>query len=73
MNGMFVRAKAPVAAINRLNEEITRYVQFPDVKAKFLNVGVESIGSSPDYLATTLKSEMNRLGKVIREAGIRAE
>ena len=67
------RRFAAVTSINRLNEEITRYVHFQDVQAKFLAVGVESIGSSPDYLATTIKYEINRLGKGIRKAGIRAE
>ena len=33
--------------------------------------GADSIGSAPEQLETTVKSEMSRLGKVIRDAGIR--
>jgi tripartite-type tricarboxylate transporter receptor subunit TctC len=31
------------------------------------------VGSSPEAFAATIKSEMARMGKVIRDAGIRAE
>jgi len=31
---------------------------------------VESLGSTPEELAATVKSEMARLGKVIKAAGI---
>ena len=44
-----------------------------DLKEKFFNVGVETVGSSPEQFAATLSSEMARLGKVIRDAGIRDE
>jgi len=43
------------------------------VKQRFLNAGAETVGSSPAELTATLKSEMTRIGKVIRNAGIRDE
>ena len=42
-----------------------------DVKEKFFNAGVETVGSSPEEFAATIKSEMARMGKVIKDAGIR--
>ena len=44
-----------------------------DVKEKFFNAGVETVGSSPAQFAATIKSEMARMGKVIKDAGIRGE
>ena len=43
------------------------------VKEKFLSTGVETVGNSPDELAATMKSEIARMGKVIKDVGIRAE
>ena len=40
---------------------------------KFFNSGVEVVGSSPETLAATIKAEITRMDKVIREAGIRVE
>jgi tripartite-type tricarboxylate transporter receptor subunit TctC len=69
--GMFAPAKTPAPIINRLNQEIVRILHRADVKERFFNAGIESIGSSPQEFAAAIKSEMNRLGKVIKDAGIR--
>lgn len=71
--GMFAPAKTPAAVINRLNRETVRVLNRADVKEKFLNVGAEVVGSSPQEFAATIRSEMARMGKVIRDAGIRVE
>ncbi len=73
MYGMFAPARTPEAAIARLNQEIVRVLSSADAKAKFFSMGVEAAGSSSEHLAAKVKSEMTRMGKVIRDAGIRAE
>jgi tripartite-type tricarboxylate transporter receptor subunit TctC len=50
-----------------------RHLQTAEVKERFLNVGVDVVGSSPEELAAAVKSDMVRLGKMIKDAGIRAE
>jgi len=37
------------------------------------NSGVEAVGSSPERFAATVKSEMAKWGKIIRDVGIRDE
>ena len=71
--GMFAPAKTPEAVVRRLNQEIVRALNMADVKQKLFNSGAEVVGSSPEEFGTTIKSEMARLGKVIKDAGIRAE
>ena len=73
MSGVLAPARTPEAILNRLNQEIVRILQRPDVKEKFFNVGVETVGSTPEQFSQVMKSEMARLGKVIRDAGIRDE
>ena len=65
---MFAPAGTPAPVIARVNQEIVRYLNAPDVKDKFLASGVEVVASSPQQLAATLKSEMAKWGKVIKNA-----
>jgi len=69
--GIFAPAGTPATIIERLNQEIVRYLARADVKEKFLGIGSETIGSSPAELAAAMKSEIARMGKVIRAEGIR--
>lgn len=71
--GMFAPAKTPAALIKRLNGEIVRVLSRADVKQKLFGSGVEAVGSTPEQLAQTVRSEMDRLGKVVKDAAIRAE
>ena len=71
--GLFAPAKTPASIVNRLNQETVRVLARSDVKQKFLAAGVEPIGGTPQALAAAMKSEMSKMGKVIRDAGIREE
>lgn len=71
--GIFAPAKTPATLIERLNREIVRVLNSAEVKERFFNSGVETVGSSPAQLAAAVKSEMAKWGKLIRDAGIREE
>jgi tripartite-type tricarboxylate transporter receptor subunit TctC len=71
--GMFAPANTPTAIIQRLNQEVVRYLNRPEGRSKFENAGIEVRGGTPDEFGATVKSEMSRLGKVIKEAGIKGE
>jgi tripartite-type tricarboxylate transporter receptor subunit TctC len=61
----------PATIITRLNQETVRYLKTPEAKERFLNIGVEADGSSPEQLAAAMKPDMARMGKMIKDAGIR--
>ena len=71
--GMFAPAKTPVMTINKLNQEIVRFLNAPEVKENFLNAGVEVDGSSPEKLMMTVKSDVVKWGRVIKDAGIHVD
>jgi tripartite-type tricarboxylate transporter receptor subunit TctC len=73
MQGIFAPAKTPTALIKRLNQEIVRVLNGQDAKDKFLGLGVEVVANSPEEFAATLKKEMDRLGKLIKDLGLRVE
>jgi tripartite-type tricarboxylate transporter receptor subunit TctC len=68
--GLFAPAKTPVQIINRLNKEVVQVLDKADVKERLLNLGIEPIGNSPAEFAAIIKTDMTRMGKVIKEAGI---
>ena len=45
----------------------------PHIKQRFFTSGVETVGSAPEEFAAVIKSEMARLGKMIKEIGIKPE
>jgi tripartite-type tricarboxylate transporter receptor subunit TctC len=71
--GMFAPAGTAPTMIKRLNQEIVQVLHRPDIKERFAASGVEPVGSSPEEFAGKIKSEIARLGKVIKEAGIRED
>ena len=71
INGVFAPAKTPQAIINRLNQEIVRFVNTTETKERLFNAGTETIGSSPEEFANKIKSEMATLSKVLKDAGIK--
>ena len=71
--GMFAPAKTPVAIIDRLNQEIVRVLNRAEVKERFFNAGVETVGSTPEEFAAAIKSNVAKWGKLIKDAGIRDE
>ena len=72
-SGVFVAGKPPEAVINRLNREIVRVVKSPDIRERFLNIGVETLGNSAAEFAAIVNSEIARMNKVIKAAGIKAD
>jgi tripartite-type tricarboxylate transporter receptor subunit TctC len=59
--------------VNQLNAEINRSVQQPEVRERFLSIGLVPVGGTPAALGDYLKSEIARWVKVAKEAGIKLE
>ena len=66
--GFFVPRKTSAAIIKLLNQEIIQSLKTADPQILF-NAGVEVVGSSPDEFAGFIKSEMDRMSRVIKSAG----
>ena len=73
MTAVFAPARTPPAVINRLNQEIVRFLKTAETKERLFNMGQEVVAGSPEQLAATIKAEIAKLGKVIKDAGIRMD
>ena len=71
--GLFAPAKTPEPVIRRLNQEVARVLNTPEAKERLFSAGVEAAPGAPDELAVYIRSDMSRMGKVIRDAGIRLD
>ena len=63
----------PRDIVNRLSAETAKALASPELKAKFDSLGIEPVGNSPAEYAHKIRSEMVKTGKLIKDAGIRAE
>ena len=70
---MFAPAKTPAAIVARMQKEIARVVQLPEVKQKLIEQGADPVGSSSEELERVVKSELKSWAAVIRAAGIKPE
>lgn len=71
--GPLAPAKTPREIIVRLNAELLKILQRPDVKTLFAAEGIEGLGSTPEEFGAYIKSEIERWGRVIKAAGVRPE
>jgi len=70
---LFAPAKTPQAAIARMQTEVARVLQRPDVRQKLLDQTADPVGSTPAELQRIVKAELKRWGEVIGKAGIKGE
>lgn len=70
---MFVPAATPVTVISKLHAETIGALKAPDIRDFMAGEGAELVGSTPAELAAYLRHEIERYGKVIRSANIKAE
>ena len=68
---MFAPARTPAPLVSRLSQEVAQGLHAPAVKERLFNVGSEVVGSSPAEAAATIKSEVQRIRKLIVDAGLR--
>ena len=72
-DGVFAPGGTPTAIIRRINQEMVNVMKQPQVKDKFNASGLEVVANSPEEFTALLKSDMARMGKVIKEAGIESD
>lgn len=69
--GFFVRGGTPQAVIDRYQSAINDALQSPDVKQRFMALGMEPAGGTQDAYAELILSERERWGPVAKAANIR--
>ena len=71
--GLIAPAGTPREAILRINAAVNKVLQLPAVRSRFTDVGYVPLGGTPEAYGQIIRSEMEKWGKIIRNAGIKAE
>lgn len=65
--------KTPKPIIDRLYRDTAEVLKMPDTVARIESFGLEPAGISPQEFGDTIRAELKKWGKLIKEAGIKAE
>ena len=71
--GVLAPAGTPPAVVAKLNAEINRVLDLPEVKATLASDGAEPAGGSPAQMAESARVASVKWGKIIRELNLRIE
>jgi tripartite-type tricarboxylate transporter receptor subunit TctC len=72
-NGIFVAAGTPQPIVERLHKEIAAILRSKEMLDDAANLGYELGGERPQEFAAFVRSEIQKWGKVIKDAGIKIE
>jgi tripartite-type tricarboxylate transporter receptor subunit TctC len=71
--GVFAPAGTPADIVKRLNVEIVKIINMPDVREKLVNLGAEPVGDTPEEFAALVKSEGAKWAAVVKQSGARVD
>lgn len=71
--GLLAPAGTPAGIIDRLNAQVVRSLQMPDVRERLAVLGVEAVSSTPAEMAAVIRSDMAVFSALIKSANIRAD
>jgi tripartite-type tricarboxylate transporter receptor subunit TctC len=66
--GVVAPARTPAPVVTRLNQEIVAVLALPDVRQQFASFDLEPVGNSPEQMASHIKAELVKWGRVVKEA-----
>lgn len=72
-HGLLMPAGTPPEIVTRVNQEVTRALKTAEVAEKMRGMGYIPVGGPPSALEQLIKGDLEKWGKVIREAGIKAD
>jgi tripartite-type tricarboxylate transporter receptor subunit TctC len=70
---LFAPAKTPQPVIAKLNAEIVKALNTPDLQERFSNLGAEVSTSTPQELAAYLRVQTDKMRKAVKDSGARPD
>ena len=71
--GVSAPARTPRPIVDRLNGEIVRALNVPELRERLLGMGADPVGNTPEQYTLFVQNEIAKWGKVIKAAGIKGE
>jgi tripartite-type tricarboxylate transporter receptor subunit TctC len=70
---VFAPAGTPAPIVERLYTEIARILKTPDIQKRLTDLGLNISDMTPAQLTALIKSDVPRLGKIVKESGAKVE
>ena len=71
--GLLAPAGVDRAVVQKINLEVNRILQLPDVKEKLVNLGSDPVGGSSDDFGRYIRADTAKWAKVMKDAGIQVK
>jgi len=71
--GVFAPAGVSTEIVKRLNTEIVRIINAPDVRQKLVDMGAEPAPNTPEEFAAMVKAEVAKWADVVRKSGAKVD
>ena len=71
--GMVAPARTPEPIVERISAELVRIIRSDEIRGRMARIYFQAIGTTPAGLATLMRDEVERWGKVIRQTGAKAD
>ena len=71
--GILAPAGTPKDAIGKLNTAINAALKAEDVRARLTGAGIEIQGGTPEHFGNVIRNEVDKWGRIVKEAGIQPE
>jgi tripartite-type tricarboxylate transporter receptor subunit TctC len=71
--GVFARQSVPKTIVAKLNAEIVRVHALPEVKERYAGLGLEAVSSTPEKFAEFIRSDADKLSKIIKATGAKVD
>ena len=71
--GVFAPAGTPPEIVKRLNAEIVKILNMPEVREKLTGLGAEIVADSPEEFAAIVKAEVVKWSDIVRKSGAKVD
>jgi tripartite-type tricarboxylate transporter receptor subunit TctC len=72
-SGYAAPAGTPREVVARLSAEIVKAMQSPDVRERFINIGLDPVTMTPEETAAFIKQDIQRYGQIVRSANLKID
>ncbi len=71
--GLVAPTGTPQPIVNKLNAEVLKALKMPDIRERFLALGADPVGNSPEEFGSYIKSEIAKWGKAVKSSGAQVD
>ncbi|MDM0020529.1 Bug family tripartite tricarboxylate transporter substrate binding protein [Variovorax saccharolyticus] len=71
--GMVAPNGTPTEIVSKVNSEVLRIMQLPDVRETLATEGMQSLGTMPDTFRSFLIEEVDKYGRIVKAANLKVD